>query len=208
MPQNGSGRRRLSADVRRAQIVEVARRLLVDSGYEAVTMRAVATGAGMSLAGLQHIYADKAALVDAMTDGIGSDYDDVYDDLANEVLGGEAALRNFISYVVLDDIQKPETAGFFFEMWRLAHREPAANVAVSKLYANQLDRMVTLVNRANPGLTTSEAAARAAIIMGSTDGFMNTIGVGKTRPTALSDVRDDQLIDQLMRFAMMPATDS
>jgi AcrR family transcriptional regulator len=208
MPQNGSGRRRLSADVRRAQIVEVARRLLVDSGYEAVTMRAVATGAGMSLAGLQHIYADKAALVDAMTDGIGSDYDDVYDDLANEVLGGEAALRNFISYVVLDDIQKPETAGFFFEMWRLAHREPAANVAVSKLYANQLDRMVTLVNRANPGLTTSEAAARAAIIMGSTDGFMNTIGVGKTRPTALSDVRDDQLIDQLMRFATMPATDS
>lgn len=208
MPQNGSGRRRLSADVRRAQIVEVARRLLVDSGYEAVTMRAVATGAGMSLAGLQHIYADKAALVDAMTDGIGSDYDDVYDDLANEVLGGEAALRNFISYVVLDDIQKPETAGFFFEMWRLAHREPAANVAVSKLYANQLDRMVTLVNRANPGLSTSEAAARAAIIMGSTDGFMNTIGVGKTRPTALSDVRDDQLIDQLMRFATMPATDS
>lgn len=208
MPQNGSGRRRLSADVRRAQIVEVARRLLVDSGYEAVTMRAVATGAGMSLAGLQHIYADKAALVDAMTDGIGSDYDDVYDDLANEVLGGEAALRNFISYVVLDDIQKPETAGFFFEMWRLAHREPAANVAVSKLYANQLDRMVTLVSRANPDLSASEAAARAAIIMGSTDGFMNTIGVGKTRPTALSDVRDDQLIDQLMRFATMPATDS
>jgi len=44
--------------------------------------------------------------------------------------------------------------------------------------------------------------------MGSTDGFMNTSGVGKTRPTALSDVRDDQLFDQLMRFATMPATDS
>jgi len=82
------------------------------------------------------------------------------------------------------------------------------SAVVSKLYANQPDRMAILVKRANPGLTASEAAARAAIITGSTDGFMNTIGVGKTRPTALSDVRDDQLIDQLMRFATMPATDS
>jgi hypothetical protein len=68
--------------------------------------------------------------------------------------------------------------------------------------------MAILVNRPNPGLNASEAAARAAIIMDSTDGFMNTIGVGKTRPTALSDVRDDQLIDQLMRFVTMPVTDS
>jgi hypothetical protein len=68
--------------------------------------------------------------------------------------------------------------------------------------------MAILVNRANSGLTASEAAARAAIIVDSTDGFMNTIGVGKTRPTALSDVRDEQLIDRLMRFVTMAVTDS
>jgi AcrR family transcriptional regulator len=206
MRRDGVGRRRLNADVRRAQIIDVARKLLVDNGYDAVTLRAVATGAGISLSGLQHFYADKATLVEAMVDGIGAEYDEVYDDLANEVHGDVAALRNFVRYIVLFDIQKPETAGFFFEMWRLAHREPAANIAVSNLYANQLARMAILVNRANPHLGSSEAAARAAIIMGSTDGFMNTIGFGKTRPAALADVQDEQLVDLLVGFATMPTS--
>ena len=204
MSHNGGPRRRLSSEVRRAQIIDVARKLLVSSGYEAVTLRSVAAGAGMSLAGLQHLFPDKAALVEAMVDGIGSEYDEIYDELATEDLDGVTVLRNFISYVVLQDIQTPETAGFFFEMWRLAHREPAANVAVSTLYANQLARMATLVQRANPQLTSNESAARAAIIMHSTDGFMNTIGYGKARPAALAEVSDEQLIDLLVEFAVMP----
>jgi hypothetical protein len=48
------------------------------------------------------------------------------------------------------------------------------------------------------------AAARAAIIMGSHDGFMNTIGHGKARPPALSAVSDEDLVDLIVRIAASP----
>jgi hypothetical protein len=88
-------------------------------------------------------------------------------------------------------------------MWRLAHRDPVAKRAVAKLYERQLARMAHLVRRANPKLDEPEAAARAAIITGSVDGFMNTIGFGKDRPAPLRDVEDERLVELLIAFALM-----
>ncbi len=55
---------------RRAEMVDAARSLLVQKGYEATTMQAVARAAGTSVGNLYFHFADKGALVQAIVDEI------------------------------------------------------------------------------------------------------------------------------------------
>jgi AcrR family transcriptional regulator len=51
---------------RRQKIFEAANRILERDGYEAVTLRAVASGADLSLAGVHHHFRSRAALLTAL----------------------------------------------------------------------------------------------------------------------------------------------
>ncbi|WP_144299746.1 TetR/AcrR family transcriptional regulator [Elioraea rosea] len=66
--------RRRSAEDRRAQVVAAARKLMVRHGVDAVSMRAIATAAGVSPAALYLYYPEKlslmAAVVDALFEGL------------------------------------------------------------------------------------------------------------------------------------------
>lgn len=52
-------------DERRREIVQVARRLIVQGGFEAATMRSIATEAGFANGALKHYFAGKDAIVEA-----------------------------------------------------------------------------------------------------------------------------------------------
>jgi AcrR family transcriptional regulator len=54
------------ADARRRDILEAAARLLEDGGYPALTMRAIALGAGVSPGTIYHHFADKEQVVAAL----------------------------------------------------------------------------------------------------------------------------------------------
>lgn len=66
-PADG-GRTRLSADERRAQIIEAARRLFARSGFDATTTRQIAEEAAISDALIYRHFADKQAILRAVID--------------------------------------------------------------------------------------------------------------------------------------------
>ncbi len=50
----------------RARILDAARNMLVDCGYDGLVMRSVAAAAGMTLGNLQHYFATREALLAAV----------------------------------------------------------------------------------------------------------------------------------------------
>ncbi|PWR17717.1 TetR/AcrR family transcriptional regulator [Zavarzinia compransoris] len=59
----GAGRRRLSADERRSQILAAARQLFIQEGVDNTSMRRIAQLAGVTPTLIYHHFADKAALM-------------------------------------------------------------------------------------------------------------------------------------------------
>ena len=195
------GTRRMSADRRRTQIVQAAQTLMIDSGYSSVTLRAVATACGVSLAAVQHFYPDKTSLYTAMIGGMTSHMDSVYQEISGRRDHDQPRLTAFLRFLLFEDITDRNTAGFFYELWSLAHREPIAARALASLYEQQLTRLTDLVLDTSPTLDATEAARRAAIIMAATDGLMMTIGYGKTVPAELQGAGREQLLTILVGIA-------
>ena len=195
------GTRRMTADRRRAQIVLAAHDLMIRDGYASVTLRAVAAACGVSVAAVQHFYPDKASLYTAMIEQMTSNMDRVYQGMSDGPAGGTARLAGFLRFLLFDDITTSDTAGFFYELWSLAHREPIAARALASLYEQQLIRLTQLVRDARPSIDVEEATRRAAVIMAATDGLMMTIGYGKTVPPALDGPGKDRLLAILLGVA-------
>lgn len=59
-------RRSRKGEETRARVMDVARTLLVEQGYDAVVMRDIATRAGMALGNLQHYFPSRESLLEAV----------------------------------------------------------------------------------------------------------------------------------------------
>lgn len=193
-------KRRLSGPRRRAQIISVAKDILVDEGVNAVTLRTVAARCGFSVAALQHFYPEKANLFDAMIENIIENYRESYFEVANSMSDSkpEDRLRRFLRYLVSEDLKSPRTAGFFYEIWNLAHRNPRVADAMARLYDDHLTHLKQLISEARPDLAEEEAIRRGAVVMAANDGLMMTIGYGKFPPPALATKEGENRIIELM----------
>jgi AcrR family transcriptional regulator len=191
----------MPAEQRRAQIVAAARELMVEHGYSAVTIRAVADACGVSPAAVQYFYPDKASLYTAMIEQMTAHMDGVYARISGQPDAGVPPLAAFLRFLLFDDIMDRATAGFFYELWSLAHREPIAARALAALYEQQLIRLVALIRAASPDVDVDEATHRAVVIMAATDGLMMTIGYGKQAPSAVRGAGKDRTLGILLNIA-------
>jgi AcrR family transcriptional regulator len=201
MNTRGKVKKRMTGDARRAQIVRVARNILIEQGYGNLSLRAVASGCDVRVATIQYFFRDKATLFEAVVDSILSEYDAVYERLECEAVGDTRAnLRNMISFLV-EDNRNPKTAGLFYEIWNLAHRDAAVRRGMQRLYDAQLGRFTALVQSLSPKGDPVAAVQRAAVIMAATEGLLMIIGYGKKPPSALLGASRERLVDILMDLA-------
>ncbi|MEZ3161835.1 helix-turn-helix domain-containing protein [Microbacterium sp. BWT-B31] len=59
-------RRRLSAEARRAEIIEITQQAIVEDGYRSLSLREIARRCGMSTPGLMHHFPDLTTLLEAV----------------------------------------------------------------------------------------------------------------------------------------------
>jgi AcrR family transcriptional regulator len=200
-------RLRMQPDQRQAQIVQVARTIMVEQGAGAMTVRAVATGCDVSLAAVQHHFPDKDTLLKAVIESITAEYEQRYAEaISATVHEPEDRLRQFIEFLVCDDIKSAPTAGFFYELWLMAFRDPVAQDAMTRLYDMQLIRVRDMVQLVNIDLDERDALARAAIIVAAADGLMMTIGAGKDTVLKREPALEPELVDALMNVVRQPAS--
>ncbi|NUR07467.1 MAG: TetR/AcrR family transcriptional regulator [Nocardioidaceae bacterium] len=164
---------------RQARILDAVVRLLGTGGISAVSMRAVAREAGVSLGLVNYHYADKTSLVRAALHWI--EQQDIALVEPDPSLEPEARLRTALGRVAEPEFLTTEYLSLRLQLWALAraHVEfEQINTEAQKRYRAGLSR---LVRAARPDLSKRECDKRAADIDVVQNGLWLTALLGLDR---------------------------
>ncbi len=157
---------------RRADILLAARQVLIEHGYGLFTVRRIAQGAGLGLSHLQYHFPTKQALVRALFEDVGKEYEAKQAQLlASADQRPTARLSAWIEFL-LEDAWRPDTRRFFIQLWGLLESEQGDGSLLSDFYALDIREISKLIEAANPLLDPTAVNQRAVIVAGAIEGTM------------------------------------
>jgi AcrR family transcriptional regulator len=170
---------------RRASILDHAARILIERGHAALSVRSVATSAGISLGNLQYYFATRADLVAALLDRhLTEALVRVHAPLAGPV-DPDAALD-----LLLAEQCDRDVAVLFVELWAMAAHDPAVAGAVRAFYDRYVDAVAGVVASLAPALPAAVVAARARVFVGLLEG----VSLLRSGIVADTDDRSDAVV--------------
>lgn len=193
-------RRQSRGTVRAEEILAAARRVLAEDGFAGFTLRRIAARVRIRLSTLQHYYPTKEDLFRAVVEETTAEYDAVYTRQAREAPGSPRARLTAMVDYLLGDIRRPATAGFFFELWARAFRDPYAAELMQRAYRHHRDRIRTAMAPLNPRLPGRLAEQRAVIVAALIEGMSLFIGGGKPADASLRGI-EQEVRRQILRIA-------
>ncbi|GAB2581329.1 hypothetical protein GCM10027168_12530 [Streptomyces capparidis] len=147
---------------RRARLLDTAERILAESGHTALTMRAVATAAGVRLGHLQYYFPSRADLVAAvLARALDRSLQRLAPLLAPAADGApspEPLVRRLLA-----EQDDPRLVRTFAEVWAMAGRDEAVAEAVHGFYRDYQARVAAFIRSRDPGLPEERCRARAAV---------------------------------------------
>jgi AcrR family transcriptional regulator len=158
----------------RAQaVLQAARRLLAEQGYAGLSMRRVAQDAGMTLSNVQHYYASKDLLLEALLLTTMNEFQAKMDRIAAE-MRDRPRLDRFLSTVdmFLEEITDPVTHALFFEIWALASRNPFASTLMDLMMERERKTVYHLIKGLNPAISDEAYRERAILMVAQIEGLM------------------------------------
>ena len=160
-------------------ILRAAVRVLENEGWDAFTLRRIASECGLTVGNLSYHFATKEILVLEMIEALLNGYRDMFDDLVHRLgLPPEERLVALI-HLNLDDIRSRRATRLFPELWALANRNPLIEERVLGFYRHAHTRMGETIRALNPALDAEESRAVAMYISASIEGTALFAGEGK-----------------------------
>ncbi len=134
------------------EILRAARKVLVSVGYARLTMRAVASRAGLTVGNLAYHFPTKRGLVRSLILSLVADYQAKSNEYLRNV--GHARRGGFAGLVrwLVEDSVSPETSRLFRELWVMALHDQVIAEAMDRFYAQAHERVVSLLRLTQPGL--------------------------------------------------------
>ena len=163
---------------RALDILGAASRLLVENGYHKLSMRSVASAAGMSLGNLQHYYSTKEELVTQMITHAIDGYIQYFEDIRSKAETPDEEFADLVG-LVMRDLNNRETTVFFPEIWSIANHEPRFNAALDALYTSWRAILGRAIAQVNPDLEPAQVTRLALFVSSSIEGHTPFIGFGK-----------------------------
>lgn len=183
--------RRASSVDRTGKILAAAHSVLAQEGYAEFTMRNVASRAKLRLSTLQHYYPTKDALFQAVVDQAVEDYDQLYISRASMQSGSPRKRLRAMIDILVADLRNPDTAGFFYELWARAFRDPYAAKAMQRAYRHHRDQLRTFMRPLNPKLPERIIEQRVVMTAAMIEGLMLFIGAHKPRESVLRNIETE-----------------
>lgn len=157
---------------RKAEIVETARRILIEEGHHRLTMRNVAENVGIKLASLQYYFPNKSDLITALMNL----EKETYLSLVESLLGvADASASDKAVAATLDrlfeEYQDEQSLNFNQQLWALSVGEPQSMDQYMDGYLDIWDSAVEMIGRFDPESTDDERRSRAVLIMALVDGL-------------------------------------
>ena len=191
---------RASSQKRSGEILEAARVLLSEEGYEQFSLRKVARRTGIHLKTLQHYFPSKEILIQSTLQ-----YTDSLYTLTTEQISAQSgdARDHFESYIryLIDDDKNQQTAGFFYQLWARAHVDPETNRTMMRMYRSHTQNIEALMEPMNLAMNEQLRKQRALMIVAMIEGMMLFVGYGKERPMGVGAI-EDELVSTCVKLVL------
>lgn len=161
---------------RTQEILKTAQYILASEGYAGLSMRGVANQLGISLSTVQHYYASKEALIEALLTYVMDNYQTAVAQVMN-AMSDKSQLERFTTIVdlILIEIRRPETFGVLAEIYALSNRLPFAARLVEAVYARERKEIFKLIYGLEPRISKAEYKLRAAMIVVQIHGLVSQL---------------------------------
>ncbi|HWA61483.1 MAG TPA: TetR/AcrR family transcriptional regulator [Caulobacteraceae bacterium] len=177
--RKGSGVYQAGRD-RVGQILDASLDILIESGYQALTLREVARRCGVQLGAVTYYYKGRNDLLQDVLNMVLAPYGENFRVIREAPdLSAEQKLERLIR-LLLEDIQTKKTTRLFPHLWVLANHDPFAARAVDRIYILERLTLNSLIAEINPTLTQQERETLSVYISASIAG--STMFVGFEKP--------------------------
>jgi AcrR family transcriptional regulator len=155
------------------EILVAARRIFGTEGYAGLSMRRVAGEVGVSLSNVQHYYASKDMLVEAVLLYTMNMFQEKTDQITSAMAHASRA-EQFRSTVemFLRELSDPITVAVFFESWALATRSAFASALMNKMLNRERKAIFKLIQGISPNISDEQYQTRAALIVAQIHGLL------------------------------------
>lgn len=187
-----------------ADILEAAKRILIDGGVSQFTLRRVAEQAGLQLRHLQYYFKTKDKLLDALIKTVCDDYIESSQALvAEEGCNPEEKFKKNIDFLLKDN-KDPNSNTLFFELWAMACHDDHVNQTMDELYIVYRKYIAVLISELHPKIAKRELDCRALQIVILIEGATLFIGKNKAPHWAKSGI-ENGLKQTILEIALAPA---
>jgi AcrR family transcriptional regulator len=152
--------------------IETARRLFIEDGYAAFSMRKVARAIGISQGHLQHFFPTREDLVNAMLDQTAAHYIGIYEAALSRTEGDAVARFEDVVNYLIEDITNSEMTHFFLELWPLTAHSEKARAMLPQIYRRNYAGFANVVLDIRPELSQQAAQDIALQILALIDGLI------------------------------------
>ena len=158
--------------------------LLVAEGYEGISIRRVATAAGVSIGAVQHHFATKDALLAAAMDRVSQQFQERLERRIAPGAGPAEWLRAVADELVsTGEERRPASVIWLVRMARAAVHEPTAEVH-RREWQQVEDLLAQLVAAARPDLAEEVVRDEATVLLALLDGLAGAVAVEPGRVPA------------------------
>ncbi len=181
-----------------ARILEVTREILTNPEAGELSMRNVASRAGLHLANVQYYFKTRDDLVHALIKDTGEQYQQAYEELLTHTADDPVERFRAIVRFNLEDGFKAETRALFIEFWALMNElDEHSGRLLGELYAINIRQLGEALSAVYPLEPPEEISRRTTLIAALTEGLMVVRGAHSTRT-----LEGKKLIDRAFETAM------
>ena len=178
-------------------ILTAARDVLVEQGFPRLTMRNIASRAGMTVGHLSYYYANKEDLlhdlIDAVIEGYVEEFDRISEDSGRTA---ESRLEELMRFII-GDLATPETTAFFPALWAHSIHDEFAARELNHMYEVERAVFHRLIAEIRPDLGKRDCELLALFMTASIEGHTVFIGHRRARRSSASSIANITVVSML-----------
>ncbi|WP_174958305.1 MULTISPECIES: TetR/AcrR family transcriptional regulator [Burkholderia] len=185
------------------KIMASALEIFIVEGYGGLTMRKVATKAGLVLSNLQHYFPTREDIFEAILAETRDAYANTYESVRVDAsLTPEGRLEKVVR-LLLEDGKQPKNQSLFVNFWALAQTQEFARKMLEEGYGFQRTVIAGFIEAVNPTLSRAVLTRRAALVTAQIEGLVVLIPQRNRFPSDIKGIEDDA-VKAILALAKAP----
>ena len=148
----------------RQMIVSVAGKVLVESGYQGLTLKRVADAAGISVGNLNYHFRTKESLIEALIEHVLTDFSSRFEDIVRRRGAVGSGACSALLRWAMDGSCAPQYTRLVRELWAMASHNRSVAVAMDHYYDQSITAAVGRMAGARDPRSREEVTALVSLI--------------------------------------------